>query len=96
MCKVNTTILLISSLILSLTYYIPFTGENLIKLDPPDSKEGLAKHGFGKFRPLFHSREHMNGEKHMTAATKIQEESKLAKNAMNFSNEIVPMERVRS
>jgi hypothetical protein len=80
---------------LVLIYCIPFTGESLIKLDPPDSKEGLARHGFGKFRPLFQSREHTNGEKHMTAATRIQEEGKLAKNALNFSNEIVPMERVR-
>jgi hypothetical protein len=95
MCKVNTAIILLSSPIFILTCYIPFTGENLIKLDPPDPKEGLVKHGFGKFRPLFHSREHSNSEKHMTAATRIQEESKMAKNAMNFSNEIVPMERVR-
>jgi hypothetical protein len=87
---------LISSPILVLLYYLPFTGENLIKLDPPDSKEGLARHGFGKFRPLFHSKEHSGGEKQMTAPTRIQEEGKVAKNAMNFSNEIVPMEKVSS
>jgi hypothetical protein len=95
MCKVNTAIILPSSPILILRYYIPFTGENLIKLDSPDSKEGLVRHGFGKLKPLFHSREQSNSEKHMTAATRIQEDSKMAKNAINFSNEIVPMERVR-
>jgi hypothetical protein len=30
----------------------------------------------------------------MTAATRIQEDGRMTKNATNFSNEIVPMEKV--
>jgi hypothetical protein len=60
-----------------------------------DPKEGLVRHGLGKISPLFRSKEHSNGEKHPAAATKLQEQGTVAKNAMNFSNEIVPMERVR-
>jgi hypothetical protein len=64
-----------------------------------DPKEGLGKHGFGKFSPLFRSKEHSNGEKHPATATKTQqlaqEQGTVVKNAMNFSNELVPMERVR-
>jgi hypothetical protein len=53
----------------------------------------------GKLSSLLHSKEHSDVEKHQNSATNIlqsaQQQGTVIKDALTFSNEIVPMERVR-
>lgn len=73
-------------------------GEILIKLDVSDPKEEFARHGLGKLSSLLHSKEHSDVEKHQNSATNIlqsaQQQGTVIKDALTFSNEIVPMERI--
>jgi hypothetical protein len=70
-----------------------------MKLDTSVSNEEFARHGLGKLSSLLQSREHSDVEKHQNSANKIlqsaQQKVTVTKDAVNVSNEIVPMEQVR-
>jgi hypothetical protein len=78
---------------------VSFAGETLIKLDTFDPNEDFGRHGLGKLSELLHSKQHSGVEKPQNTGTKMlqsgEQQGTVIKNAVNFSNEIVPMERVR-
>jgi hypothetical protein len=69
-----------------------------MKLDTSDPNKEFARHGLRKLSPSLHSREDSEVEKHQNSAKSIlqsaSQKGTVTGDAVNFNNEIVPMERV--
>lgn len=70
-----------------------------MKLDTSDPNKQFERHGLGKLGPLLHSREDSDVENHQNSAKRIlqsaHQKGTFTKDAVNFNNEVVPMEQVR-
>jgi hypothetical protein len=84
---------------LVLLYCVLLAEEILMKLDTSDPNKEFAGHGLGNLSPLLHSREDSDVENHQNSVKRIpqsaQQNATVTEDAVNFINEIVPMEQVR-